>query len=110
MAPSCAKSSASYGHIPQHFAARVNVFCQDYLNPYINFHRPCYFPTTSTDAKGKVRKHYRLADMTTPYAKLRALPGAAQCLKPGITFAQLDTIVSMITLRDGNSRLFDQGT
>ena len=99
-----------YGHIPQRFAAQVNVFCQDYLNPYVNFHRPCYFPTTSTDAKGKVRKHYRLADMTTPYAKLRALPGAAQCLKPGITFAQLDTIAAATTDLEAAQRLNEART
>ena len=33
-----------YAHIPQRFAAEVNAFCQTYLNPYLNFHRPCLFP------------------------------------------------------------------
>ena len=102
-----------YGHIPQHFAVQVNAFCQDYLNPYINFHRPCFFPTTVTDAKGKVRKRYRLEDMMTPYAKLRSLPTAADCLKPGITFAQLDHTAAAMTdneaahhLNEARSKLF----
>lgn len=102
-----------YGHIPQRFALKVNAFCQDYLNPYVNFHRPCFFPTTVTDAKGKVRKRYLLQDMLTPYAKLRSLPHAADCLKPGITFAQLDATAAAQTdneaaqqLNEARSKLF----
>ena len=45
-----------YADIPQRFAAPVNGFCRDYLNPYFNFHRPCLFAETITDAKGKQRK------------------------------------------------------
>lgn len=86
-----------YGHIPQHFATKVNAFCETYLNPYINFHRPCFFPTVMTDAKGKVRKLYLLKNMMTPYTKLRSLPDAAACLKPGITFAQLDVLAAATT-------------
>lgn len=99
-----------YGHIPQHSAAKVNLFCQDYLNPYINFHRPCYFPSTSTDAKGKVRKHYRLDDLTTPYAKLRSLPDAVDCLKPGISFAQLDAVAASMTDHQAAERLNEART
>ena len=47
-----------YEHIPQHFAAQVNAMCQDFLNPYVNFHRPCFFAKTITDSKGKERKQY----------------------------------------------------
>ena len=35
--------------------------------PYLNFHRPCFFPTTEIDAKGKAVKRYRYKDMMTPY-------------------------------------------
>jgi transposase InsO family protein len=45
-----------YSHIPQRFATLVNVFCRDHLNPYLNFHRPCLFAETITDAKGRQRK------------------------------------------------------
>lgn len=38
-----------YARIPQHCASLVNAFCADYLNPYVNFHRPCFFPETITD-------------------------------------------------------------
>ena len=60
------------------------------LSPYLNYHRPCHFPSEQVDAKGKVRKHYRRQDILTPYEKLKSLPGAADCLKAGIDFAQLD--------------------
>jgi transposase InsO family protein len=79
-----------YSHIPQPFAEPVNELCQTYLMPYLNFHRPCFFPTTEIDAQGKAVKHYRYADMMTPYEKLKSLPGRDSFLKPGITFAQLD--------------------
>ena len=41
-----------YAHIPSRFAAQVNAFYPDVLNPYVNFHRPCFFPRTTIDAKG----------------------------------------------------------
>lgn len=79
-----------YEHIPQFCACLVNTFCADYLNPYINFHRPCFFPETITDAKGKERKKYRYKDMMTPYEKFKSIPDASQYLKADITFEQLD--------------------
>ncbi|MGH8589259.1 MAG: integrase, partial [Gammaproteobacteria bacterium] len=45
-----------YSHIPQRFAPEVNVFCEQHLNPYVNFHRPCLFAEDTVDAKGKVHK------------------------------------------------------
>ena len=83
-----------YSHIPQCYAAEVNAWCQDCLNPYVNFHRPCFFAESVTDAKGKTRKRYRLQDLMTPYEKLKSLPNAEVFLKPGITFEQLDKITT----------------
>jgi transposase InsO family protein len=31
-----------YSHIPQRWAPLINDFNQQYLNPYLNFHRPCF--------------------------------------------------------------------
>lgn len=78
-----------YAHIPQHFAAEVNVFCAEHLNPYVNFHRPSMFAETITDKKGKTRKRYPLALIMTPFEKLASLPQVAQFLRPGITIATL---------------------
>jgi len=79
-----------YAHIPQHCASLVNTFCTEFLNPYVNFHRPCFFAETITDAKGKERKKYRYKDMMTPYEKFKSIPEASRHLKDSITFEQLD--------------------
>ncbi|OGC03090.1 hypothetical protein A3H38_04290 [candidate division WOR-1 bacterium RIFCSPLOWO2_02_FULL_46_20] len=78
----------------------MNAFCADHLNPYVNFHRPCFFPETITDAKGKERKKYRYEEMKTPYEKFKSLPEAAQYLKKGITFAQLDVQAAKMSDND----------
>ncbi|MBI4002291.1 MAG: integrase [Nitrospira defluvii] len=86
-----------YAHIPQHCASLVNDFCANHLNPYVNFHRPCFFPETVTDSTGKERKKYRYEQMMTPHEKLKSLPKASQYLKPDVTFKQLDVIASKIS-------------
>jgi transposase InsO family protein len=102
-----------YSHIPQRFARVVNDFCRDQLNPYINFHRPCLFPETITDAKGRQRKRYPYKLMMTPYEKLKSLPQAEQYLKPGIRFQDLDALAASISdndsaqcLNDAKAKLF----
>lgn len=94
-----------YVHIPQRFAARVNRFNQEHLNPYVNFHRPCFFATTITDAKGKQRKRYRYEDMSTPYEKLKSLPRADQYLKPDTSFQELDATAYTISDNEAAKRL-----
>ena len=89
---STVRKHLGYSHIPQHLAGEVNAFTTGVLSPYLNFHRPCHFPTEFIDQKGKTRKHYRYADMMTPYEKLRSLPDAVGYLRPGVTFAQLDEV------------------
>jgi len=89
-----------YAHIPQYCASLVNAFCADFLNPYVNYHRPCFFPETITDAKGKERKRYRYEDMKTPYEKLKSLSKASKHLKPGITFKQLDVQAAKMSDND----------
>ena len=79
-----------YPYIPQRYAPRVNRFCQDYFNIYLNFHRPCGFAFTITDKKGKQKKVYNTYQV--PYERLKSLPGAEKYLKDGITFAKLDKI------------------
>ena len=50
------RKTMGYGHIPQHYAAAINLFYTQALNPYLNFHRPCYFAVDTLDAKGKLNK------------------------------------------------------
>jgi transposase InsO family protein len=96
-----------YSHIPQRFATLVNAFCRDYLNPYVNFHRPCLFCETITDAKGRQRKRYPYKLMMTPYEKLKSLDSAEQFLKPDITFQQLDAQANAMSDNDAAQRLND---
>jgi hypothetical protein len=79
-------------HIPRNFAPMINVFCQKYLNTYLNFHRPCGFSTTQTDHKGKQKKVYELENYLTPYQKLKTLENWTQYLAPGRTQKELDDI------------------
>jgi hypothetical protein len=89
-----------YAHIPGRFAQRVNDFAQNVLSPYLNFHRPCFFPTEEVDPKGRVRKRYRYDQMMTPYDKLKALPDASQFLKPDICFQTLNAAAYAISDND----------
>lgn len=79
-----------YIHIPQKWAPEINKFNRTYLNPYINYHRPCFFPETITNDKGKQQKIYPYKSMMTPYEKLKSLPDVTQYLKPEITLEDLD--------------------
>lgn len=99
-----------YSHIPQRFATLVNAFCQDHLNPYVNFHRPCLFAQTITDAKGRQRKRYPYKLMMTPYEKLKSLPLAEQFLKPGISFEKLDAQANAMSDNKAAERLNDART
>ena len=94
-----------YSHIPQRFAVPVNAFCRDYLNPYINFHRPCLFAETITDAKGRQRKRYPYQLMMTPYEKLKSLPFAESFLKSGTDFKILDEQAGAISDNEAAQRL-----
>ena len=81
-----------YAHIPARFAEPVNAFNRDWLSPFLNYHRPCLYPTEEIDDKGRTRKRYRDADVTTPYEKLKSLEDAGRHLAPGVTFDALDRI------------------
>lgn len=94
---SIVRKHLGYHHIPQKWASLINEFNQKYLNPYINYHRPCFFPIVTIDAKGKQKKAYPYKAMMTPYEKLKSLPDAKQYLKPGFTFQQLDDIALAIS-------------
>lgn len=94
-----------YCHIPQKFAPQVNRFNQEHLVPYVNYHRPCFFPEVFTDDKGKQRKCYRYEQMMTPYEKLKSLPDAHQFLKPGLSFQSMDDIAYVISDNEAAQRL-----
>lgn len=102
---SIVRKHLGYSHIRQHLAPLVNQFHHDYLNPYINYHRPCFFPVTKTNAKGKQVKTYPYESMMTPYEKFRSLHRPSQYLKPGINLKQLDAIAFSINDNEAAKQL-----
>jgi len=89
---SVVRKHIGYAHIPQRYAPLINQFYKDYLNVYLNFHRPCGFATIVKDKNkpGKLKKKYDV--YATPYQRLRSLTDAEKYLKEGITFERLDGI------------------
>jgi transposase InsO family protein len=86
-----------YGYIAGEHAEALQKFYTAYLNPYLNYHRPCGFATVSLDARGKRQRRYKAADYATPYEKLKSLPEAAKCLKAGISFEQQDVFAAAMS-------------
>nr|VFK03800.1 MAG: hypothetical protein BECKH772A_GA0070896_103541 [Candidatus Kentron sp. H] len=74
-------------------------------SPYLNFHRPCFFPVEVTDNKRRIRKRYPYEQMMTPYDKLQSLSGTAHYLNSGTTFEQLDEIAYAIGDNEAPQRL-----
>jgi len=79
-----------YAHIPQKHAARINAFYAQILNPYLNFHRPCFFSVDTINAKGKVTKTYPHHQIMTPWERLKSIPAYQSFLKPVITSTALE--------------------
>nr|VFK48873.1 MAG: hypothetical protein BECKTC1821E_GA0114239_11403 [Candidatus Kentron sp. TC] len=78
---------------------------QSDLSPYLDFHRPCFFPIEVIDAKGRIRKRYPCERMMTPCDKLKSLPEAEQYLKTGVAFEQLGAIAYAISDNDAAHHL-----
>jgi transposase InsO family protein len=91
------RKNLGYTHIPQSCAALLNVYHREILNPYVNFHRPCFFPLAVIDHKGKIKQTYPYEKINTPYEKLKSLPGAQSYLRPGMTFEKLDAIACQMS-------------
>jgi transposase InsO family protein len=86
-----------YTHIPQKHARRINQYCLEHLNAYLNYHRPCFFPEVYTDRRGKQKKCYPYSSIRTPYEKLKSLPDAGLYLKGGLTFDSLDELAYAVS-------------
>ena len=79
------RKTMGYSHIPQKYATAINDFYTEALNPYLNFHRPCYFAVDTIDAKGKIRKTYPHDQIMTPWERLKTIPAYEIDLKPGLS-------------------------
>ena len=86
-----------YAYIPQSCAEALNRYNSEFLNPYINFHRPCFFSVSVTDSRGKVKKTYPYQEVMTPYEKFKTLRAAEIHLRPGVTMEKLDDIANQMS-------------
>jgi len=76
-----------YGHIGAEHAGRIHTFHEKYMNPYLNFHRPCGQPEIITDSKGKEKRVYRRYE--TPWEVFRNIEEVDKHLKPGQRLEEL---------------------
>lgn len=102
---SVVRKHLGYTHIPSQHAQAVHAFTRDVLTPYLNFHRPCFFPVITTDAQGRQRRRYPLKAVHTPYEKLKAIDAKGRCLKSGITFTDLDKLAMQVSDSQAAERL-----
>lgn len=79
-----------YGFIDKQFTNNLNEFYFGCFNEYLNYHRPCAFPSVKELPNGKIKKIYKQEDYATPYDKLKSIPNAKQYLKKGGSFKKLD--------------------
>jgi len=77
-----------YGYIGAQHAEAVDQFLREYLNPYVNFHRPCAVPTVITEENGKRRRVYQR--WATPFELFQERPECENSLRPGVTLADLE--------------------
>jgi hypothetical protein len=91
------RKNLGYVYIPQSCASLLNNYHRDHLNPYVNFHRPCFFPVAVMDRRGKVNKTYPYDKINTPYEKLKSLPGVESYLRSDITLDELDAIAHQMS-------------
>jgi hypothetical protein len=83
------RKNLGYTHIPQAAAGLLNSYHQRFLNPYINFHRPCFFPVEEIDRKGRMKKKYPYNKINTPFEKLKSVPYIENYLRCGVTLEKM---------------------
>jgi hypothetical protein len=77
-----------FGHISAQHAETVDQFHRQYLNPYINFHRPCAVAEIVEQSNGKRRRVYRR--WATPFENFSQMPQCETYLRPGVSMAELE--------------------
>ena len=84
------RKNMGWEHINQQATQAINHYYRNWFNPYLNYHRPCGYPTTIKNKRGKEKKVYDVYQV--PYERLKSLPNAKKYLKPETSFTKLDTI------------------
>jgi transposase InsO family protein len=91
------RKNLGYTHIPQSGAYLLNKYHQYYLNPYINFHRPCFFPVEEIDRKGRVQKKYPYSKINTPFEKLKSLLGIENYLRQDVSLNKMQSYADQMS-------------
>jgi hypothetical protein len=84
-----------FGHIGAQYAETVDRFHREFLNPYINFHRPCAVAEIVEDPNGRRRRAYPRWD--TPFEILSRTRQCESYLKPGVSMASLQQFAQQQT-------------
>jgi transposase InsO family protein len=92
-----------YGYIDASHADRINDFYQEYLNPYLNYHRPCAQADVKIDGKGRKRVTYKRYQ--TPLETLSLLDKPAQYLRDGLSMNALKRVAAAISDTDAARRM-----
>ena len=94
---SVVRKHLGYAYIPQACATAMSRYHRNFLNVYINFHRPCFFAVSVIDHRGKLKKTYPYHKVMTPYEKLKSLPEVENSLQSGVTLEKLDDIANQMS-------------
>jgi hypothetical protein len=92
-----------YGYIDARRADRINDFYQEYLNPYLNYHRPGAQAEVRIDEKGRKRVSYKRYQ--TPLETLSLLNKPAQYLRNGLSMNALKRVAAAISDTDAARRM-----
>ena len=92
-----------YGYIDASHADRINDFYQEYLNPYLNYHRPCAQADVKIDEKGRKRVSYKRYQ--TPLETLSLLDKPGQYLREGLSMNALKRVAAAISDTDAARRM-----
>ena len=102
-----------YGYIHAGHADHINDFYREFLNPYLNYHRPCAQADVEIDERGRKRVRYKRYQ--TPLETLLALHKPAQYLRQGLSINALKRIADARSdtdaarrMQQAKSKLFEQ--
>lgn len=99
------RKQIGYGPIGAEHAEALQKFYTAYMNPYLNFHRPCGYATIATNSRGKRKRSYRHKDYRTPYEKLASLEKWTNYLKEGISAEMLQRQAEALTDTEAARRM-----
>jgi len=92
-----------YGYIDAGHADTINSFYREYLNPYLNYHRPCAQADVQFDEKGRKRVRYRRYQ--TPLETLLALDKPAKYLRQGLSINALKRLAAALSDTEAARRM-----